>query len=61
MNDCFWNWIGACKCSKFGCPKYLSVNGDIGSEMLESYEKEVEKVITPIQNNWAKKREDFNN
>lgn len=53
MNDCFWEFI--CVCENAGCCKckdYISVNCDLGNEMLKAYRRDIEIV----REEWAKKR-----
>lgn len=55
MNDCLWYAVSACEGKDCNCDKYLSMNCDKGSKLREEYEKEVEKALEPVINDFAKK------
>ena len=64
MNDCIWCWIYACdtdtdKCH--GCKEYISVNCDLGNQMLKAYQRDVEEALKPVHEEWARKMGRANN
>lgn len=59
----FWCFInGICECDHCGnCNEYISVNSDIGMELYEKYQEEVEEALKPLAEKWKKIKEDMNN
>jgi len=55
MNDCLWFMICICECENGRCDKYLSVNGDKGQEIAGQYDKDVEKALEPVRENYKQK------
>lgn len=56
MNDCFWCFTDTCDgagCRE--CKNYISVNCDMGDQMLEAYRRDVEKALEPVRAEWARK------
>ena len=57
MNDCIWSFF--CVCEGVGCREckdYISVNCDLGNQMYEAYQRDVEEALKPVREEWAKKR-----
>lgn len=51
MNDCIWAYILGCKdCNN--CNKYISMNSELGEELLETYEKDVQETLKPLKEKW---------
>lgn len=51
MNDCIWACILGCEdCNN--CNKYISMNSERGEELLETYEKDVQKTLKPLKEKW---------
>ena len=56
MNDCIWDCTCVCEgVGCFGCKDYISVNSDMGNQMLEAYERDVEVALRPVRDEWARK------
>lgn len=57
MDDCIWFWIYACgfedECDS--CKGYISVDCDLGKQMLEAYKRDVEEAMKPVREEWARK------
>ena len=56
MNDCIWCFIEICygeKCRS--CKDYISVNCDLGDQMREAYQRDVDKALEPVREEWARK------
>lgn len=59
MNDCIWAFIaGVCDCENCAnCKKYISVNSEDGSKLLEKYEAEVDEALKPLAEKWKRLKE----
>lgn len=57
MNDCLIGWFKDCECICKDCTKYISVNSEKGSLLLEEYEKQVEETLKPLKEMWIIKLE----
>lgn len=59
MNDCFWCFInGVCDCTNCSnCEEYISVNSDIGMELYEKYQADVDEALKPLAEKWKNIKE----
>lgn len=53
MNDCIWYNIKVCDgcCT---CEQYLSMNSDIGEQVVDEYSMLVEEALKPLATTFAK-------
>ena len=57
MNDCIWYWIDVCEnyeCRE--CKEYISEHCKVGEEMREAYERDVDRALEPVREEWARKK-----
>lgn len=56
MNECVWSWFEACKISNCRkCKDYISVNCDLGEQMLEAFWRDIDEAVKPVREEWARK------
>lgn len=56
MNDCIWYWVDACNADRCrNCKQYVSVNCDMGRQMHEAHQRDIEKAMESVREEWAKK------
>lgn len=56
MNDCIWFWVYACNADECrDCKQYISVNCELGNQMREAYQRDVDKALEPVREEWARK------
>ena len=56
MNDCFWFGICVCKVDECcDCKQYISINCELGDQMREAYQRDVDKALEPVREEWARK------
>lgn len=56
MNDCIWFWVCACNADEcHDCKQYISISCEMGKQMREAYQREIDKALEPVREEWARK------
>lgn len=57
MNDCIWWWIYVCEGHECrGCKDYISEHCELGEQMLDAYNRDVDRALEPVREEWARKK-----
>lgn len=59
MNGCVWCFLCCDGCLCNGCNKYISVNSELGKELVKTYNQEVNEVLEPLKDKWKNKMSDY--